>query len=163
MERHGRSERGVTACAPVDRRLDALHEDVGGQAARLAQPLGGRCAVQVVAAALALGLQHKALGVRLRVRKDLLCGGIFQVIEAPQPCSSGVQVASGGYLEPVKVLTSAADAGSVQLQRVASNTNDLLGSLASDENRTSFLPVPVNCGHIFSKAPAPIQELFIFG
>ena len=74
--------------APVDGRLDALHEDEGGQAARVAQPLGGRRAVQVVATALALRLEHIALRVRLRVRQHLLRGGVLQVVQAPQACSS---------------------------------------------------------------------------
>ena len=80
--------------APVDGRLDALHEDVCGQPARLAQPLCSRLAVQVVAAALALRLEHELLWMLLHALQYLPCGRVLQIVQAPQPCNAGTHPGS---------------------------------------------------------------------
>ena len=51
---HSDLKQSARGCTPVDGRLDALHEDVGGQPAAVRQPLPQLFAIQVVAAALAL-------------------------------------------------------------------------------------------------------------
>ena len=75
-----------TNSSPVDGRLYALHEDVGGEAPRLAQPLGSRLAVQVVPPALALWLEHKLLWMPLCAVHDVFGCRVFQVVQAPQAC-----------------------------------------------------------------------------
>lgn len=75
-------------------RPDALHENVCGKALSLLQLLLQLLPIQVVAPTLALGLQHEGLWVLLGFSQDVLCLLLFQVVQAPQPCSAAVVRAS---------------------------------------------------------------------
>ena len=71
---------------PVDGGAYPLHENVGRQALLGLQLVAGSLPIQVVAAPLPLGLQHKPIRLVYSFLHHCSCLWVLQVIQTPQPC-----------------------------------------------------------------------------
>jgi len=71
----------------VDGRPDALHEDVGREADAARNLVRRLLSVQVVAAALALRLEHIRVRLCCRLFEDVRRHCVVKVVKSPQACA----------------------------------------------------------------------------